>query len=593
MLGNGQNADLPPGTYASRRDAVIDYFANRDTDPYYDRVGLIEIACKIYREHEPESYLPRLEEILADPHGDMFWMIPVTLVRLVGETALPDHIRKKFQESWAEYTPYRGDTENHWLMYYVSIYLMAQTYRQVESSKWFNGKSTLDNFEEASTYLNHWFAKVVDRGLSEFDSPHYLPFYVAPLALMYGHSKSAKDRANAKNLLDLLIADFAAESLNGIYVGAHSRVYPGPLLERWKNGSTSLASLLFGNCPFSPNGMNIVLNRVGYRPHGTAAIVALSGYEPDEILHAIATDRSEEYTHLERKRSRTRIRRHLPRDVDVCKTTFVCADYALGSIDGDLVQPIQQHSWEVQWVTDDPQEGFNIIFSLHPYWSEDEMATFFPEEPRLLVERVLNSEKPTYTSEDKWTGGSPYEKIFQSDAALIVLYEIPEDIAYQHVDAYFPGTLSKFVIDESGWIVCLGGRCLTGYYPLADYSLTTEENGDRRLRSSHGTNGAVVQTARLREFGTVDSFITHLRSHVPTLGGSGEVTYTSCDGTRMVASFAGPFILNGVEIDYSTWPLFESKFITCNHQNEITLHGGGQSRRLVFDLVGRSTASDT
>jgi len=36
-----------------------------------------------------------------------------------------------------------------------------------------------------------------------------------------------------------LIADYAAENLDGIYVGAHSRVYERQLVEKWINASSS------------------------------------------------------------------------------------------------------------------------------------------------------------------------------------------------------------------------------------------------------------------------------------------------------------------------------------------------------------------
>ena len=88
-------------------------------------------------------------------------------------------------------------------------------------------------------------------------------------------------KKRATMMLDYLIADYAAENLDGLFVGAHSRVYDRPVVEKWLNVSSDFGWVLFG---------------LG-RPHGAAgqlhrsAICFGSAYEPPEILKRIATDR--------------------------------------------------------------------------------------------------------------------------------------------------------------------------------------------------------------------------------------------------------------------------------------------------------------
>ena len=157
----------------------------------------------------------------------------------------------------------------------------------------------------------------------------------------------------------------------------------------------------------------------------TAAYLLASAYEPPEILRHIATDRSQPYTHYERKRTRHRWRFYDEQDGQVYKTTYVRREYAVGSDQGGILQPIQQHSWDVTWAVPDPRGVQNTLFTLHPYSSIRELQTFFTMSPDSGVDAVVRSKK-SYDSPDKLVGGSPYEKIFQDQDSVIVLYDIPE-----------------------------------------------------------------------------------------------------------------------------------------------------------------------
>ncbi|NNE34476.1 MAG: hypothetical protein HKN13_04530, partial [Rhodothermales bacterium] len=417
--------------YQTRREHLVEYFASLDETGYSGRVGLFELIARTHqlrlggaRSGDPvvSDSVSILNDFLEDPHGDMFWMLPMAALQVVGAEVLPRDVLKRMRDQWRTYTPYRGDTENHWLMYYASLLIMSERYPADASSTWFNGRSSNENRAEATAYLKHWFRLVLESGQCEFDSPHYLPMYLAPLALIRGFSTNEEMRHEADVMLDVLVADFAADSLNGLYVGAFSRIYPEPVLARARNPSTTFSWLLFGNVPLNPDAINIILRRTGYRPHAAAVLLAISGYEPAPELYRAATDRSTPYVHRELKRSRNHLRYARRRYAEVFKYAYVRKEFAMGSIAtlpadvGDeslrgtgLVQPIQQHTWELFWNTGDPGDEGNLLFAIHPYSSADEMGLFFPEEPRMMTKLVVSQEKPTYDLASKWTGGSPYE----------------------------------------------------------------------------------------------------------------------------------------------------------------------------------------
>lgn len=571
--------------YAARCETLIGFFANRGPDGYLDRVDLIEVASKLYLRRDVEGATRLLDAILPHPNGDMFWMYPNVLVNYLGRGLLSEAYLVRLRELWRTYTPYRGDTENHWVMYYASLYLMAQLYPGEPEASWFNGRSSAENFEDAGGFLENWIMTTTTVGQGEYDSPHYMGFFIAPMALLFAFARDQTMRLRAHMMLDYLIADFAVDTLNGLYAGAFSRIYPEPLLERWKNGSTTFAWLLFGNIPFRPDGVNVILPANGYRPHGVAAVLAMSGYRPPDILHHIATDRSEPYVHRELKRTRHRIRYSDVRTAPVYKYAYVCSDYVVGSTQGGLLQPIQQHTWEVMWASPDPFEGYNVLFTLHPYSSGFELGMYFPEEPKLLTRSVLQEKKETYDSPDKWTGASPFEQIVQHEDAVVVLYDIPAGTRFPHVSGYFSRHLSEFHEDQSGWIFVRGGEALIAYRPLADYEWREEEGGDRRLHSPCLKNGAVVQVAPASSY-SFDAF----RDAVKALPFEAEVEpvprvrFRTLRGGVIDAAYGAAPRIDGKCIDFDAWPIFDGPFMKSDRgSGRLELRSGSRRRILDFE----------
>ncbi|MEZ4699011.1 MAG: hypothetical protein R2834_01675 [Rhodothermales bacterium] len=574
--------------YRRRCDALIDFFADREADEYLPYTGLIEVAARLYRGRPLDQIVPDLVRLMANPHGDMFWMYPMTVVACLGENRLPESIRRPLRALWRTYTPYRGDTENHWAMYYASLFLMTELYPDEPGDAWFNGRSSAENHAEARDYLLHWIDFTTREGQGEFDSPHYLPFFITPMAMLYAFTRDARMRLAAEMMLDYLIADFAVDTLDGLYAGAFSRIYPIPAVERWKNGSTTFAHLLFGNTPFSPQRVNVVLPRIGYRPHGVVAILAMSGYTPHPVLHGMATDRSRPFISLERKRTRTRIRWSSERHAPVYKYMFMRREYAMGSIQGGLLQPIQQHTWEVLWATADPHEGFNVFFTIHPYSSPHEMGMYFGEEPKLMTENVVKAEKDTYDSPDKLTGGSPFEHVYQHADALIVLYDIPEGTRFPHVSGYLSPRLSRLEDDASGWLFLQGGDAYIAVFPLAPCEIVAHPDGSRRLHCEALRTGFVVQTAPAGDYASFEAFTAAIRALElqAHLSPEPRVRFTTRHGSVLDAECGEPFRIDGKAVDYAGWPLFSNPFLRAGRgSRRLEMRYGSMCRTLDFDAM--------
>ncbi|HMB91433.1 MAG TPA: hypothetical protein VKP65_11335 [Rhodothermales bacterium] len=559
--------------YEARRDSLIDFYADQIDPTDRSQGGYMQVAADLYRGQDLDWAMARLDTLMQDSRGDMFWMYPMTLVNFVGKDVLPAEYRHRLRDLWRTYTPYRGDTENHWAMYYASLYLMTQLYPDEPGKSWYTGKSSEENHAEARDYLIAWMDLTTTKGQGEFDSPGYMSFYVAPMALLYAFADDPAMRLRAHMMLDYLLADFAVDNLDGLYVGGHSRIYPDPLLHRWADNSSSFAWMLFGNTPF--------------RPRGESMILAISGYEPPEVLYHIGTDRAESYLHKELKRTRHRIRHSTIKNAPVYKTTYMRPEYAVASMQGGLLQPIQQHTWEVLWAVDDVKEGNNLFFTVHPYADAYELTMYFPEEWEILVEGVTKS-KSTYNSWDKWTGGSPFEQVVQHKDAVIALYNIEPGTRFPHIGGFFSKNLVGLEEDDSGWIFARGGDALIAYYPLAPYEWMDEADGNRRLHSTSLKNGAVVQVAPAADYDSFDAFKEAVRtlpleSAIEPLP---SVTFTTLDGTTMQTTYDETPQINGKDVDYEGWQLFDGPFLQAEKgSRQLEMTHGKLHRLLDFNTL--------
>lgn len=594
---SGKQADLTKA-YRARCDSIIDYYAQRVSPDSLHRGGYFDIAAKLYRDRDLAYAKARLDSLMQHPRGSMFWMYQFITVMYTNDHLLPESSREKMQELWKTNEVYRGDTENHWLLYYTSQYLAAQKYPGDSGNRWFNGKSSRENLEQAREYLYKWMDLTTAIGQGEYDSPHYIKVYLAPLALLYGFADDPEMRKRAGMMLDYIIADFAAENLEGLYTGAHSRIYEPEVVEPWEPAAGRISWLLFGNIPFAP--------------HSTAFILAISGYTPPATLHSIATDRSTPYVHKERKRTRRRLRNSEVMRVPVYKYTYMTQEYALGSTQGGLLQPIQQQTWDLTWSVQDPKGKHNTLFAHHPYSSPYEGIMYFSEPWYMVTELIIRS-KSQYDLPDKWTGGSPYERVVQEKGALIALYDIPGGTRFPHINAFFSKDLLSLQEDPSGWIFARGGKVFIGYYPLAPYEwqkpvsesfqlfspitgtdnvlsdYTAQHQGDDlMLYSPYLHNGLVLQTASSEEFDNLESFreavlsqsLETERHPVPS------VKYETLDGDILEFTYDQLPVINGEIRDYADWKLFDGPFLQSEVDSRVLeMHYGPHERILNFNTL--------
>jgi len=551
--------------YESRKDSLIDYYAEVDV-----RGSYLILTAKLLRGVDVEESLASLDSLYNAPWGNMFWMYPSLTLYLYTKSILPDEFRERYRDLWRTYTSDRGDTENHWVLYYASLYLAAQEWPDEPGDRWYTGKSSAENMREAEEWLYVWMETTTTIGQGEFDSPHYKAIFLAPLFMLYEFAEDPVMQKKAGMMIDYLLADFAAEYLRGNYCGAHSRDMIPTATDPLQAAMTSFGWLFFGDTDF--------------HPRGEALVAALSSYQLPEIIYHIATDRSEPYVHLERKRLRNVMRFGDELNPPVYKYTYMTKDYALGSLHGGIAQPIQQHTWDVTFVSDKPN---NTIFTIHPYYSEYEVGMFFPEPLKILVHGISRV-RPKYPDPNKWVGSSPYTQTMQHENTIIVLYDIAEGVSHQHINGFFPKTLDARIEDESGWIFCKGGNVYVAYYPLQQYEWI-EEEVNWRLRSYERKNGLILEVVSQDEYDSFASFqeaIVNNTIEAEDFTETLRVGYTTTGGDRLEFTYDGKRMVNGEEHTYASDYLFKSKFMEAEVGSEsLRMSAGGITRELDFRNV--------
>jgi len=483
--------------------------------------------------------------LLKHPTGDMFWMMSVMDMYLHGKNDMSLQVKEAVRNAWKTYTPYRGDTENHWVQYHTTFFLATEQWPNLPGSEWFNGRSSKVNMHDEKSFLLSWMKTTTTIGSGEFDTPDYFPEYINPMLLLAEYAKDPQMRQLGKMMADYFLAEFAAESLQGQYVGGFSRIYEPAVYEPSHANVNAYAYLYFDQ---------------GEPIHsGWVTIAALSTYRPPMIIYDIAHDRNKPYVHTEIKRVRNIIRYGPQRNPKVFKYDYITKNYAIGSIQGGILQPIQQHTWGLFLTHGKP---YTTMFSINPYWSGLEVGMFFPEERKTLIASVTAS-KGTYTNPNKWTGSSPFERTFQYKNTLLVLYDIAPGTNTEQIDGFFPKTLDTVFTDKSGWIVAKSDNVYIGWYPLQPFKWI-DEGTYMRLRSYKLQNGLVLEVRSKSQVGSFDRFIAELRSHKPTAELQPKhvsIVYKTLGGNRLNFVFPNIRKLNGKKVNLMAYKYYSGPFL--------------------------------
>lgn len=587
--------------YLARAAEVRQWYVDSVTPDNPASFGTAAIAAKLARGEGADEVSARVIELMQGRQsGEMFWMFPWTAISFLGRDQLSPEAKRAIRDAWRTYFPLRGDTENHWAMYYASLYLMAELYPDDPPESWFNGKSSAENRAEAKAYLIHWMDLATTIGQGEFNPTHYIGEYAIPMLYLAAWARDPEMRKRGQMKLDWLLADLAAQTLDGVLRGPNARTDDTSVVQRWMALSSYFSWQCFGNTPPPP----------GYGGFGIWFAVAAEHYEVPEVIRRIAVARDADFTQRDLKRTRRRWRYSDELMPLVYKTTYMTRDYAVGSTQGGLItDPIQAHVWDVTWSVPDPRGVHNTMFSVHPHSSGKVMQMYFTELPDHMIEALASQGKPSYDVPDKILGSSPFEQVMQDQDTVIALYDIPPGERFPHINGFFSKDLVNLTEDKaSGWIFAQGGNTYLAYRPLAPYEwqprfgykqlashhgyrwerVDPGEKGDKLLHSPHRQNGTIVQAASASEFRSFEHFQETIRA-LPLrfqLEPTPTVEFLSLRGRRLRFAFGGTPTVDGRPIDYSKWQLFEGEYLNAARgSRRLVITHGSLERVLDFNTL--------
>lgn len=81
--------------------------------------------------------------------------VPAVYITYLGRDLLSPEARASIRDAWRTTRQLRGDAENHWAMYYTSLYLMSELYPTTTRSG-IRASPSEENRAEAKAYLIKW-----------------------------------------------------------------------------------------------------------------------------------------------------------------------------------------------------------------------------------------------------------------------------------------------------------------------------------------------------------------------------------------------------------------------------------------------------
>ncbi|MFZ1729716.1 MAG: hypothetical protein WBQ23_06575 [Bacteroidota bacterium] len=555
FLVTGVHAGFAQNTIQDRKDSVITFFRDSDIG-----INYASATSRVLSPETREEGLAMLEELTANISPDVIERYRMTAVYARLHEMLPDSMRQRIEYIWGHFPVRPFDGEHEEVAYYASLYLMTRFSNT--AAVFFNGKSRNQNEQDARAFLISWMTDVTELGQREFDSPTYASVVLTSMLLLRDFAPDDDMRRRSEIMAQWILVDYAHDYLNGSYCGAHAREHMVSATNPASSDMSAIGWVYFGDGP---------------RPYGREQLfISLSSFEPHPAIVEMATRRSAPFESWERKRRAQTYRSGATisdsaNPDDVIRYTYMDPLYAMGSIPGGLVQPREQHSWDVTWISDNPQNPATL-FVMQPYSDPGSLTPFMPHSAEMAT-RLVGLLDPYFGTVTKTVGGSPYEDVFQYKNTLIALYDIGEVSRFPVIAGFFPPKTKSLELDSlrGHWITINTGDVYLAVYPLGSYRLVDGMFGKVYL-SSDKRNGVIVQAVGRNIAGSYDQFKKKIRAtkvDTSQFADRRSISYTTIAGDKLEFTYGGARTINGVAIGMKADLLFDSPLLH-------SLRGSGQ-----------------
>lgn len=384
------------------------------------------------------------------------------------------------------------ESENHSLMNRVSRYLASQFYLDKEVMfEQFDPWNPKELQERDKNYIHEFLNFRAKRGWGEFDSYAYSMEILMILNTLFAYTKDELLKKKTGMAIDVILLDMICDSKNGLYGGAHGRVYPAATLDSKKSGMFATYCYYFGmQCGVSEQEMKVPFSFL------------LSGYEPSPIVYDIEKNRKYPYVNRERKHLHSC---HAWAGANICsatlealspyaisKQTYVGERYLLGAVNRQDAYPKgsmdawyahhQQHEWELTLLggTD------HRIFSHHP------------------------GEAGYHSQHNRWTGDMHCccSVHYTNENTAISLYNITKPEKYDYINAYVPLFIFDEVVRKEKYIFLKYPGLYISMYFSAGYRVNQEDEfRDVELISDGRKHAVVLRVEPEEKYASMQAFM--------------------------------------------------------------------------------------
>lgn len=413
-----------------------------------------------------------------------------------------------------------------------------------------------------------YFDEICRRNFDEFGAPIYLAVDLDAVKMLAEFARDPEMRKRAALTLDAMLLDIACTWNQGYNVGSASRA------KYWYSTQTSPDSMASTAATawiyFGANRPVSGTDWFWMAPRGN--------YELPGPIIRVAQERSQPFTHLASVPASGNAQVH--------RMTFHSLNYSLASQWDHAPTPTSGLYKEgrrtlLKWISDKPVSTFAVCMEN-------------PARPYRLSEN--RASKMGY-------GENPFSQYLQNEGALIGVYAVPADYPYWKLYAPFTtrGAMVKR-IERAGWIFCHNGSMLMGFYTVKPHSWGKKQMEDCDLLWCDArTNGWVLETSELKPFagGGVDAELNRFadavlaKAKVDSTGLNStnpRLRYASLTGHTLdlaclphKARYAGQSRVDGVVVDYPSWPELKNPWIFQQTNSPIlTVTIGGEKLEYNF-----------
>ena len=387
-------------------------------------------------------------------------------------------------------------SENHALMYHTARFLAAQFYRGSNKVfQQFGRKSPEEMYAFDKAYLHEFLDFRAKRAWGEFDSFGYAGEIMLILATLYAYCADEVLKTKAGMMMDMILLDMICDSKNGLYGGAHGRIYPDSALNTSNSSMFGIYCYYFGA-------------RCGKKTWHMPTALVLSDYVPGDMVYAVEQGRRYPYINRERKHlhsvsswNREQINHENLALLDhafISKQTYVDERYLLGAVNhqdpypNDAVEDIgyahhQQHEWELTL----PGDTDHKIFSHHP------------------------GDPGYHHIHNRWTGdlGCVCSTHYANTDTAVSIYTITKPNEYAYINAYVPLHIFTEKRLEPNYLFLSYPGLYISLYFSSGYRVNQEDEYAQREVISEGRRHAVVlRVAYAEKYASLDAFAADIKS---------------------------------------------------------------------------------